>query len=110
RARRLALRGALRDAGLLPEADTADLFRTCPYELRTRALDERLEPYELGRVFLHLAQRRGFLSNRKTDGGDGDRSATLSSISTLAQSIEVRGARTLGEYLHWAGRDARAGD
>ncbi len=38
-----------------------------PYELRDRALREKLELYEVGRVLLHLNQRRGFLSNRKTD-------------------------------------------
>ena len=30
-----------------------------PYWLRARALDHKLEPYELGRVLYHLAQRRG---------------------------------------------------
>ncbi len=41
-----------------------------PYILRAKALDEKLLPHELGRVFLHLVQRRGFLSNRKTLIGD----------------------------------------
>ena len=37
-----------------------------PYHLRKEALDRRLGNHELGRVLLHLVQRRGFLSNRKT--------------------------------------------
>ena len=37
-----------------------------PYMLRARALDQPVTAYELGRIFLHLVQRRGFLSNRKT--------------------------------------------
>ena len=37
-----------------------------PYCLRAKALDSPLGGYELGRVFLHLVQRRGFLSSRKT--------------------------------------------
>ncbi len=37
-----------------------------PYELRTRALHEPLQAHELGRALLHLVQRRGFLSNKKT--------------------------------------------
>ncbi|MFZ2449550.1 MAG: type II CRISPR RNA-guided endonuclease Cas9 [Methylovulum miyakonense] len=41
-----------------------------PYLCRTKALDEPLTAYELGRVLLHLVQRRGFLSNRKTLLGD----------------------------------------
>jgi CRISPR-associated endonuclease Csn1 len=45
-------------------------FRMNPYELRAKGLQERLTPLELGRVFYHMAQRRGFQSNRK--GGDGE--------------------------------------
>ena len=41
-----------------------------PYELRHRALSEELEPCELGRVLLHFAARRGFLSNRKNIAED----------------------------------------
>lgn len=46
-------------------------FKLNPYELRARGLDHRLEPLELGRILYHLAQRRGFQSNRKT-GDQGD--------------------------------------
>lgn len=45
-------------------------FRMNPYELRAKGLQERLSTLELGRVFYHMAQRRGFRSNRK--GGDGE--------------------------------------
>lgn len=41
-----------------------------PYELRAKALDHALTKHEVGRVLLHLVQRRGFLSNRKTLFGD----------------------------------------
>ena len=37
-----------------------------PYQLRAKALDKSLTPHELGRALLHLVQRRGFLSNKKT--------------------------------------------
>jgi CRISPR/Cas system Type II protein with McrA/HNH and RuvC-like nuclease domain len=43
---------------------TADPRQVMPYMIRAAALDVRLEPYFLGRAFYHLAQRRGFLSNR----------------------------------------------
>ena len=36
-----------------------------PYELRAKALDEKLEPEALGRVLFNLGVRRGFKSNRK---------------------------------------------
>lgn len=41
-----------------------------PYLLRAKALDNPLTAFELGRVLLHLVQRRGFLSNKKTLLGD----------------------------------------
>ena len=41
-----------------------------PYQLRKKSLDSALSAHEMGRVLLHLVQRRGFLSNRKTLIGD----------------------------------------
>lgn len=48
---------------------TDDKSHKNPYYLRNKATKEKLSNYDLGRVFYHLAQRRGFLSNRldKTD-------------------------------------------
>ncbi len=96
-----------------------------PYQLRAQALDRILEPYELGRVLLHLVQRRGFLSNRKTllgremlddpdvqsvlvelkddspevGGNDKEETAFKKDISEFRKNIESSGCRTLGEYL-----------
>ncbi len=79
--RRKRLTGQLVCAGLLP----GELLETTepekilnelvervdgdPYALRKKALDEPLEPHEVGRVILHLCARRGFQSNRKTRWG-----------------------------------------
>lgn len=48
---------------------TDDKINKNPYYLRDKASKEKILNYDLGRVFYHLAQRRGFLSNRldKTD-------------------------------------------
>jgi len=71
-----------------------------PYTLRKKALDEPLEPYELGRVLLHLNQRRGFKSNRKADRErEKETSGMLAEINELQKAIVSSGARTLGEYL-----------
>lgn len=99
--RKKLLRKALILAGLLP-ADPAEqqkLDALNPYELRRRALDEPLTPHELGRVLIHLNQRRGFLSNRKADRGKkNEDSKMLAEISQLQQEIESD-SRTLGEHL-----------
>ncbi len=79
------------------EFQTAD-----PYELRARALRERLDPHEIGRVFLHISQRRGFLSNRKTDKAKDKKKETegmLLQISELQQRIDQSKLGTLGAYL-----------
>src|SRR5690606_33297430 len=72
RARRKArLRDALVLAGLLPadRDEQQELAALDPYELRRQALDRPLTLYEIGRVLMHLNQRRGFLTNRKVDKG-----------------------------------------
>ncbi|HUY90615.1 MAG TPA: type II CRISPR RNA-guided endonuclease Cas9 [Pirellulales bacterium] len=77
-----------------------ELERLNPYELRRRALGERLEPFEIGRVLLHLNQRRGFLSNRKADRQKkAEDSKLLAEISELAKDIADAGHATLGEHL-----------
>ena len=71
-----------------------------PYALRTLALDEKLGPFELGRALYHLAQRRGFLSNRKSGKKENDEGPVKEGISFLAGKISDSGARTLGEYFN----------
>lgn len=71
-----------------------------PYKLRAMALDRKLEPFAFGRALLHLSQRRGFLSNKKTSGGkDEDEGLIKSSISELDSEIQEKGFRTLGEFF-----------
>jgi CRISPR-associated endonuclease Csn1 len=72
------------------------------YRLRARALGEKLTPYEIGRAFYHLSQRRGFLSNRKETARprrDDDEGVVKKAIGELEQEMHAAGARTLGEYL-----------
>lgn len=99
--RRRLLREALTQVGLLP-ADREEFARVIaqdPYVLRRKALREKLELHELGRALFHLAQRRGYLSNRKTDKAKAaDQKGLLAKIAGLATTLEEEGA-TLGEYL-----------
>jgi CRISPR-associated endonuclease Csn1 len=70
-----------------------------PYVLRKEALERKLEKYELGRVFYHLCQRRGFKSNRREGGGKEKReelSKVKQNISTLRHEM---GEKTLGAYF-----------
>ena len=66
-----------------PEGDI-DAHQKLPYLLRAAALDQLLDPYELGRALYHLGQRRGYKANRKTDKVDDEESGKVSAgISTL---------------------------
>jgi CRISPR-associated endonuclease Csn1 len=97
--RKKRIRIALIHAGLFPadpDLQKKLLESTDPYTLRERALREPLTPHEFGRVLIHLNQRRGFLSNRKSDGGKKETSETLEKISALASEM---GDQTLGQFL-----------
>lgn len=99
-ARRKALLKHLVKNGLFPkDPDEREvLYKQNPYKLRTIALDKKLDPNQIGRVLYHLAQRRGFKSNRKSGKAIEDK-GILKEIGQLAKDIESHGSRTLGEYF-----------
>jgi CRISPR-associated endonuclease Csn1 len=99
--RRLQLKQTLVDSKLWPSdpQEEFSLYDANPYELRARALNERLEPYEIGRVLLHLNQRRGFLSNRKKDRGDKEVQGMLAEINENEQQRKDGGFDTIGAWL-----------
>jgi len=55
-----------------------------PYFFRAKAVEKKLSSFDLGRVFYHLSQRRGFLSNRLEAPTNDDL------IETTKQQIEER--------------------
>jgi len=96
------LKDALVEAGLFPSGaqEQEEILSQNPYQLRTKGLREVLTPHELGRVFLHLAKRRGFLSNRTTDrSGGGELKGIKADMAQLEADISSAGAETLGEFL-----------
>ena len=109
--RKRELRKLLGAHGLLP-ADVeqqAAILSLDPYPLRAKGLDHPLTAYEFGRVMLHLAARRGFLSNSKSDKGKAkETSEMLKEISELEAEIQSAGHRTLGE--HFAALVAKPGE
>ena len=72
---------------------------TFPYQVRAEAAKRRLAPHELGRAIYHLAQRRGFLSNRKTRAKEDEEGVVKQSISELQAEITASGQPTLGAYF-----------
>lgn len=69
------------------------------YELRVRALDERISDEELARILIHISQRRGFKSNRKGAASKED-GELLSAITANLARMQQQGYRTAAEmYL-----------
>lgn len=97
--RRRSMIRALTAAGLMPESkqERQELEALDPWILRARGLDEKLTPYEIGRALFHLQQRRGFKSNRKTDGKEDG--AMFGAIEAAKAKMKSSGKRTLGELL-----------
>ncbi len=90
----------------VPEADRV-AAHLLPYRLRCLALDQPLPPFAFGRALFHLAQRRGFLSNRKSAAKDDEEEGKVKAgIGELYQKMQEAGSRTLGEYF--AGLDPEA--
>jgi CRISPR-associated endonuclease Csn1 len=101
--RRSALLRVLIAHGLLPADKGAAkaLEVHDPYELRVRALDERLEPHDIGRALFHLNQRRGFQSNRRADrmSKDAKDGKIASGTKMLDAEMARLGARSYAEFL-----------
>lgn len=72
-----------------------------PYDLREKALEEELTFHELGRIFYHLIQRRGFLSNRKgkEDSTIFTKGKPEENILPINETKEQIAGNTLGKYL-----------
>jgi CRISPR-associated endonuclease Csn1 len=69
------------------------------YELRTKALDKIVSNRELARILLHLAQRRGFKSNRKADATDKEAGQLLTAVNDNRLRMQQNGYRTVGEMF-----------
>lgn len=97
--RRRRVAHLLHDLDLLPdnEDERAALRNLDPMRLRAEALDRRLSPHELGRALLSFADRRGFKSNRKADGGEDGK--IRQDVDELWRRMAQSGAPTLGDYL-----------
>ena len=75
----------------------------CRYICTSQTLDlnKQEDRYILGRAMYHLAQRRGFLSNRLDNSEDNSEKSTVKkSIKELSEKISEAGCTYLGEYFY----------
>ena len=101
--RKRQLLNCLVDNGLLPKdiEERKKLALLDPYEIRKKALDGEISPYELGRALFHIGVRRGFKSNRKElHSDDKELSTNNQKIQDTHQQLIDTDSRTLGEFLY----------
>lgn len=65
-----------------------------PYFYRDKASKQKVTPLELGRAFYHIAQRRGFLSNRLDQSADGVIEQHIPNIENI-----IEGTNSIDELL-----------
>lgn len=67
---------------------TSDEENINPYYFRDKASKEKISLLELGRAFYHIAQRRGFLSNRLDQSAEGVFEEHNPQIQSLIEDLE----------------------
>ena len=98
RARELFVRFGLLSREELESAFLTGCGKADPWELRAAGLDRRLTGKEWARALFHIAKRRGFKSNRKTDRTTEDKKM-LGAIESNRRMLEEGGYRTAGEMF-----------
>jgi CRISPR-associated endonuclease Csn1 len=86
-----------------PSDKLKNWFALNPYELRNKGLKEKISLEEIGRIFYHLIQRRGFLSNSRkggTDDGTIFKGNAKEGKIGINETLENIDGKTLGSYLY----------
>lgn len=77
--------------------------RLNPYQLRQQALKDKISLHELGRIFYHMLQRRGFQSNSRSASKEAgvifEGKAKDDKIGIFETRKKIKG-KTLGSYLN----------
>lgn len=96
------IRNLLLREKIISESELQDLFSgtlSDIYQLRVEALDRKLDDKEFSRVLIHIAQRRGFKSNRKNAAASQEDGKLLSAVTENQQRMNDKGYRTVSEML-----------
>lgn len=99
---KLELQDYLSTDGELPKAYTSSKIAPLqsPYELRTKAIDQRLDSSDLARVILHIAKHRGYGNKHAKESKDAESGKVKKAIEENRKILEQKGYRSVGEYLY----------
>ena len=95
--RRALLVEALKKRQMLPDESLARIPALRLWGLRARAAEERIALPELGRVLLHLNQKRGY-KHARTDESDDKQRDYVRAISDRYRMLQER-RQTIGQYF-----------
>lgn len=82
---------------MMPSDDLIHIDAMQLYRLRSESVEKKLSLKEIGRVFIHLNQRRGFLSNRKSNSKEEKLSDYKLRIKELEDELNDK---TIGQILY----------
>ncbi len=90
---------------LLSKSEFKHLFnsknRLDIWQLRAKGLEQQLNNQEWTRVLYHIAKRRAYQSNRKSESnGDESKKKVLSAISINQEKMNQGGYQTIGEMIY----------
>ncbi|SFV89185.1 CRISPR-associated protein, Csn1 family [hydrothermal vent metagenome] len=90
---------------LLSKSEFKHLFdsknRLDIWQLRAKGLDRQLNNQEWARVLYHIAKRRAYQSNRKSESnGDDSKKKVLSAININQAKMNQGGYQTIGEMIY----------
>lgn len=97
--RRKDLKELLNKLAMFPDDKLMNLSSLELYGLRDKALKEKIELAELGRVLFHLNQKRGYKSSRSDANLDKKDTDYVAEVKSRHQSIKDTG-QTIGQHFY----------
>lgn len=97
--RRTYLKDFLEKRGMLPEKPLFNLNAVQLYELRDKALKQKISLNELGRILFHLNQKRGYKHMLSDESEDKKAKTYVQTVNNRYQEI-LEADITVGQYLY----------
>jgi CRISPR-associated endonuclease Csn1 len=97
--RRKALTSLLAQHNMLPNSDLFHLSATELFGLRAKAVHEKISLVQLGRIFYHLNQKRGYKSSRNDVMIDKKETAYVEAVKNKYEQLKEAG-QTIGEFFY----------
>ena len=97
--RRKALTDLLIGNGFFPGSDLLALDQLSLWGLRAKAVTQKVELKELGRILYHLNQKRGYKSSRKEENLDKKDTEYVAEVKSRHQDLKEKGL-TIGQKFY----------